>query len=134
MNPSENYHDAVLRKESAMRANHKPGQSDDEDDDERYTAEASNQLPKYRTWYESWFRHEYKPYWFAGVLVISLFFERFCFIVTVYKTKAHGYVLILIVSFLNSMFALFTSMIKKKKHKRKLYEYFQLNKTPKVGV
>jgi hypothetical protein len=25
-------------------------------------------------------------------------------------------------------------MIKKKKHKRKLYEYFQLNKTPNVGI
>ena len=136
MNPSENYHDAVLRKEGSQRVNYHKEESndDDEEEDDENTAEASNQIVRYRTWYESWFRHEFKPYWFAGILILSLFFERFWFIVTVYKTKAHGYVLILIVSFLNSMFALFTSMIKKKKHKRKLYEYFQLYKTPKVGV
>ena len=124
-----------MRKDNSKRSNFQNESSENEDEeDEENTAADNSLIVKYDNWYQSWFRHEYKPYWFAGILVISLFFERFCFIVTVYKTKAHGYVLILVVSFLSSMFALFTSMIKKKKHKRKLYEYFQLNKTPNVGV
>lgn len=85
-------------------------------------------------WYIRMFKHEYKPYWFTGILALSLFLERFCFIVIVYKTKEHGYVLILWVALLNSLFSLLNSMIKKKKHKRKLYENFQIRKTPKVGV
>jgi hypothetical protein len=106
---------------------------DDHIDDLHSSSEPSDTEEK-MTWYQSWFRHEYKPYWFAGVLAVSIFFERFCFVVVVYKTREHGYVLILCVTFLNSMFALFTSFIKKNKHKRKLYEYFQLRKTPNVGV
>ena len=38
------------------------------------------------------------------LLVFALLLERMCFIVTVYKTKFYGYVLILIVIFLNCMF------------------------------
>ena len=37
-------------------------------------------------------------------LVLALVMERFCFIVTVYKTRYYGYVLILIVIFLNCIF------------------------------
>ena len=37
-------------------------------------------------------------------LVLALIAERFCFIVTVYKTRYYGYVLILIVILFNSIF------------------------------
>jgi len=43
---------------------------------------------------------------FATVcLVVSLFFERYCFIVTVYKTRFYGYVLILFIFALNMLFS-----------------------------
>ena len=32
---------------------------------------------QYKTWYESLFRHAFKPYWLAGILILSLFTERF---------------------------------------------------------
>lgn len=43
------------------------------------------------------------------LLVLALFAERYCFLVSVYKTKYFGYVLILIVIFLNSIFNLFNA-------------------------
>ena len=48
-------------------------------------------------------------------LVLSLLMERFCFIVTVYKTKYYGYVLILIVIALNCVFNFAMTRLRKKK-------------------
>ena len=106
----------------------------DESDSSELSLKNEQTPDQYKTWYESLFRHAFKPYWLAGILILSLFTERFWFIVTIYKTQGHGYVLILTISFLNSMLALLNSVIKKKKHKKKLYEYFQLSKTPHVGI
>jgi len=59
--------------------------------------------------------------------------ERFCFIVSVYKAKYYGYTLILIVIFLNCIFNLFLAKLRKKKHKKRLHEIFDLERTPNVG-
>ena len=40
----------------------------------------------------------------TSLLVLSLLMERYCFVVTVYKTRYYGYVLILSVIFCNCIF------------------------------
>jgi len=66
-------------------------------------------------------------------LVLSLFMERYCFIVTVYKTKYFGYVMILIVIFFNCLFNFMLTRIRKKKHAKRLHELFNIERTPQVG-
>ena len=67
------------------------------------------------------------------MLIIALFAERYCFIVTVYKTKYFGYVLILFVILLNAIFNFINVNVRKKKHKRRLHELFNIERTPKIG-
>ena len=67
------------------------------------------------------------------LLILSLFVERFCFIVSVYKAKYYGYTLILIVIFLNCIFNFALAKLRKKKHKKRLHEIFDLERTPHVG-
>jgi len=69
----------------------------------------------------------------TGFLILSLLMERFCFIVTVYKTKYYGYVLILIVIFLNCIFNFALTRLRVKKHKKRLHELFNIERTPSVG-
>ena len=69
----------------------------------------------------------------TGFLILSLLMERFCFIVTVYKTKYYGYVLILIVIMLNCIFNFALTRLRKKKHKKRLHELFNIERTPTVG-
>lgn len=69
----------------------------------------------------------------TGFLVISLLMERFCFIVTVYKTRYYGYVLILIVIMLNCIFNFALTRLRKKKKKKRLHELFNIERTPTVG-
>lgn len=54
-------------------------------------------------------------------LVLSIFMERFCFIVTVYKTKYYGYVLILIVIMLNCIFNFALTHLRKEKQTKRLH-------------
>jgi hypothetical protein len=54
-------------------------------------------------------------------LAMSVFFERFFFIVIVYKTKYFGYLLILFVIMLNTLFHFINSRMKQSRHKRRLY-------------
>jgi hypothetical protein len=68
------------------------------------------------------------------LLIIALFAERYCFIVSVYKTKYFGYVLILIVISLNTVFNFLNAKLRKKKHKRSLHEMFNIERTPKIGI
>ena len=72
-------------------------------------------------------------FWQAAGLAFALFVERFAFIVTVYKTEFHGYVLILAVCFLNALFALALSLLKRSRHKKRLYEQFNLERAPHIG-
>jgi len=69
----------------------------------------------------------------TGLLLLALFMERFCFIVTVYKTKYYGYVLILIVILLNCIFNFVLSRIKRKPQKKRLHELFNIHRAPQVG-
>ena len=69
------------------------------------------------------------------LLVVSIILERYCFLVTVYKTKYYGYVLILVVIFLNCIFNFVLSTFRKKtKHKKKLHEIFNIERTPSIGA
>ena len=95
---------------------------------------SDNEATNNRAWYKLLFSNEFKPFWLAGILIISIFIERFWFIVTIYKTKGHGYVLILIISILNLMLIYANNIISKKWHKKKLYEYFQSIKIEHVGI
>ena len=66
-------------------------------------------------------------------LAFALFMERFCFIVTVYKTKYYGYVLILIVIFLNCIFNFIISRLRVEKTKKRLHELFNIDRSTNVG-
>lgn len=70
----------------------------------------------------------------TGLLVVSVFTERYCFVVQVYKTKYFGYLLILFVIFLNMIFQSLQASIRKDKQKRMLHQQFELERTPKVGI
>ena len=67
-------------------------------------------------------------------LFVSLFFERYCFITTVYKTKYYGYVLILLVIGLNCMFNLILRSLRMKKQTKRLHELFNIERTPSVST
>ena len=70
----------------------------------------------------------------TGLLVVSVFTERYCFLVQVYKTKYFGYLLILFVIFLNMIFQSVQASIRKDKQKRMLHQQFELERTPQVGI
>ena len=59
--------------------------------------------------------------------------ERYCFIVTVYKMKYYGYVLILIVIALNCIFNMILTRVKIERKTKALHELFQIDRTPSVG-
>ena len=69
----------------------------------------------------------------TSLLMVSLIMERYCFIVTVYKTKYYGYVLILIAIFLNCVFNFLLTRLRKKKQKKRLHELFNIERSPSVG-
>ena len=51
----------------------------------------------------------------TALLVLAVFFERYTFIVSVYKTKYFGYLLILFVILFNALFQVIQSNIRKDK-------------------
>jgi hypothetical protein len=67
-------------------------------------------------------------------LLLALFFERYCFVVAVYKTKNYGYVLILTVIFFNSLFLFLISKLRVKKHQKRLHELYNIDRAPSVGL
>lgn len=67
-------------------------------------------------------------------LILSVFFERFFFIIIVYKTKFFGYLLILFVIALNTVFHFVNQRLRRKKHKFRLHEMFNIERTPKIGI
>jgi hypothetical protein len=66
-------------------------------------------------------------------LLIAITLERYCFIVTVYKMKYYGYVLIMIVIALNCVFNLLLTKLRIKRQSKALHDLFQIDRTPKVG-
>jgi hypothetical protein len=68
-----------------------------------------------------------------GLLIASLFFERFFFITTVYKTKYYGYVLILMVIGLNCVFTMLMSRAGEQKQTKKLHQLFEIERAPDVN-
>ena len=66
-------------------------------------------------------------------LAIALFFERYCFLMAVYKTKNYGFVLILLVIFFNSIFLWVISKLRTKKHQKRVHELYSIPRTPSVN-
>jgi len=59
--------------------------------------------------------------------------ERYCFAVAVYKTKNYGYMLILFVIAMNTIFLRVLVKLRTKKHKKRLHELYNIDRAPKVG-
>ena len=70
----------------------------------------------------------------VGILVVALFFERYCFFVTVYKTKYYGYLTILLVIFFNTIFNSIIAKIRENKHQRVFHELFNIERAPKIST
>lgn len=70
----------------------------------------------------------------TAVLVLAMMLERYCFIVTVYKTKYFGYTLILIIILLNTVFSGILAHIRRKKKDKRLHHMFDIERSPKVGI
>lgn len=68
-----------------------------------------------------------------GFLLLSLFFERYCFVTVVYKTKYYGYVLILFTIALNCIFNLILFRLRQKPIRKQLSELFEIERTPEVN-
>lgn len=66
-------------------------------------------------------------------LIMFLFFERFCFVTVVYKTKYYGYVLILIAITLNCLFNMILFRLRKQPASRQLSGLFEIERTPEVN-
>jgi len=85
--------------------------------------------------FNKWVMQRRTKFLICGVLLfLAAFLERYFFLVSVYKTKYFGYVLILCVFFLNVIFSYFNQRLRRKKHKRRLHEMFNIERTPKVGL
>jgi len=70
------------------------------------------------------------------MLLAAIFFERYCFIVVVYKTKYYGYVLILLVIAINCVFNALLHKLKpgnQSKSKKQLHSIFKLVRKPNLG-
>ena len=57
-------------------------------------------------------------------LLVAITLERYCFIVTVYKMKYYGYVLIMIVIALNCVFNLLLTKLRFKRQSKALHDLF----------
>ena len=68
------------------------------------------------------------------LLFLALFFERYFFAVAIYKTRNYGYILILLVIFLNTVFLYAIKRLRTKKQKKKLYELYDIERAPKVNT
>lgn len=67
-------------------------------------------------------------------LVVALFFERYCFAVAVYKTKNYGFMLILLVIAINTVFLNVIKKVRKKKHIKRLREVYSVDSWPTEGL
>jgi hypothetical protein len=70
----------------------------------------------------------------TAILFLAVFGERYCFYVSIYKTKYFGYLLILLVSLFNMIMQAIQSNIRKDKHKRMLHQMFEIERTPQIGI
>lgn len=67
------------------------------------------------------------------LLVVSLFFERYFFITTVYKMKYYGYVLILMVIGLTCLLNMVIFRMRQEKQIARLHELFNIERAPETN-
>ena len=67
-------------------------------------------------------------------LIVALFFERYCFAVAVYKTKNYGFMLILLIISINTVFLNIIKRVRKKKHIKRLREVYSVDSLPQEGL
>ena len=63
----------------------------------------------------------------------ALFFERFFFIVVVYKTRNYGYMLLLSVLALNTVFLFLMQRLRRNKEKKSISQVYQNEVKPQVS-
>ena len=66
-------------------------------------------------------------------LIISMFLERYCFAMVIYKTRNYGAILIFLVVLFNSIFLRLIQNLRITKHKKRLHEMYRLDNAPAVG-
>ena len=66
-------------------------------------------------------------------LTASLFVERYCFAVMVYKTKTFNYILVLLVVFLNTVFLYLIAKIRQNKHMKRMHEIYDIDRAQTVN-
>ena len=66
-------------------------------------------------------------------LTLMMFIERYTFAVAVYKMKNYGYILIVLVIFLNTMFLGLIQKLRKTKQKKRMHELYNIDRAPQVG-
>ena len=70
----------------------------------------------------------------AVSLVLSLLMERYCFIITVFKTQNYSYIAVLIVSALNFGINAILYFTSEKTEPNRLHEMFQVARSPAVSI
>jgi hypothetical protein len=68
-----------------------------------------------------------------GLLIASLFFERYFFITTVYKMKYYGYVLILLVIALTCILNMIIFRMREEKQTKQLHQLFDIERAPEMN-
>lgn len=66
-------------------------------------------------------------------LVIGFFFERYCFVLMVYKSKNYGLVLIMIIIAMNAIFLRIIMRLRQHKIKKRLHEIYNIHTAPRIG-
>ena len=69
----------------------------------------------------------------VGILLPALFFERFFFIVALYKTRNFGYMLLMTVLLLNTLFLFLMQRLRRNKEKKSLSKFYSSQTKPKVS-
>ena len=69
----------------------------------------------------------------VSILMPALFFERFFFIVVVYKTRNYGYMLLLNVLALNTVFLYLMQRLRRNKEKKSISQVYQNEVKPQVS-
>lgn len=60
------------------------------------------------------------------LLCVALFMERYCFAVSLYKTKNFGFILILVVVFCNAIFLYAIKQLRKKKQQKRMHQLYNI--------
>ena len=67
------------------------------------------------------------------LLTIAVFVERYCFAVAVFSGRGYGFLLIVAVTFFNTVFLGVIAKLRTNKQKKRLHELYATDRAPRVG-